>query len=63
MQVMINKGDKMENEEKTLVFELKDLSFEELIETYKTVLEFLKYLDEAIVPMEQPDPQSGGDIK
>ena len=53
----------MENEEKTLVFELKDLTFDELIESYLKTLEFIKFLEQAIVPMEQPDPQVGGDIK
>ena len=46
------------NETNKLTFELTDLSFDELVETYKEVLEFLNYLDEVSIK-EDPEDESG----
>lgn len=40
------------SETNKVTFELTDLSFEQLIETYKEVLDFLNYLDEVSVQEE-----------
>ena len=42
-----------------VTFELSDLSFDELIETYKEVLEFDKYLDEVDIKEEEISNENG----
>lgn len=42
-----------------VTFELSDLSFDELIETYKEVLEFDKYLDEVDIKEEESSNENG----
>lgn len=47
---MINNEEK----DKTFTFELKDLTYEELLDSYIKVNEFLKFLDEEIKKIEEP---------
>ena len=42
-----------------VTFELSDLSFDELVETYKEVLEFDKYLDEVDIKEEESSNENG----
>lgn len=42
-----------------VTFELTDLSYDELIETYKEVLDFIKYLDEVNIEDEEKIEESG----
>ena len=42
-----------------VTFELSDLSFDELIETYKEVLDFDKYLDEVDIKEEESSNENG----
>ena len=42
-----------------VTFELSDLSFDELIETYKEVLDFDKYLDEVDIKEEEFSNENG----
>ena len=42
-----------------VTFELSDLSYEELIETYKEVLEFTKYLEEVDIKEEESSEENG----
>lgn len=42
-----------------VTFELSDLSFDELIETYKEVLEFDKYLEEVDIKEEESSNENG----
>lgn len=38
-----------------VTFELSDLSYDELLETYKEVLDFIKYLDEVSIKEEEEE--------
>ena len=42
-----------------VTFELSDLSFDELVETYKEVLEFDNYLDEVDIKEEEISNENG----
>jgi len=42
----------MEEKNTKLTFELTDLSYQELIETYKEIIDFTNYLDKLIVDIE-----------
>ena len=42
-----------------VTFELTDLSYDELIETYKEVLDFIKYLDEVNIEEEEKIEENG----
>ena len=42
-----------------VTFELSDLSFDELLETYREVLDFIKYLDEVNIKEEETSEENG----
>ena len=49
---MNKKGDKMEENNTKLTFELSDLTYNELLITYKEVSDFIDYLDRLKKDME-----------
>jgi hypothetical protein len=46
-----------------VTFELSDLSYDELIETYREVLDFIKYLDEVSIKEEEEKEEKNGEEK
>lgn len=46
-----------------VTFELSDLSFDELLETYREVLDFMKYLDEVNIKEEEEASKENGEEK
>jgi hypothetical protein len=42
-----------------VTFELSDLTYDELIETYKEVLDFINYLDEVSIKEEEETKENG----
>lgn len=46
-----------------VTFELSDLSYDELLETYREVLDFMKYLDEVNIKEEEETSEENGEEK